>query len=82
MEGSPAAAERYTSAVVATCESLSTFPQRGTPRSEIRAGLRLTFHGKRTVIAYTVDDETRRVEIAGVFHGGQDYAAAMVSRDD
>ncbi len=81
-EGSPAVAERYTSAVVASCESLSTFPQRGTPRSEVREGLRLTYHGKRTVIACTVDEEARRVEIAGVFHGGQDYAAAMASHDD
>jgi plasmid stabilization system protein ParE len=77
LEGSPAAAERYTSAVVATCESLSAFPQRGAPRGEIREGLRLTYHGKRTVISYTVDEATLQVEIAGVFHGGRDYRSAL-----
>jgi toxin ParE1/3/4 len=65
----------YTSAVVDYCEGLETFPDRGTARDDIRAGLRTTSYKRRTEIAYTVDDG--RVEIIGVFHGGRDYERAL-----
>ena len=41
---SPEIAERYTSAIVAYCEDLQTFPHRGTRRDDIRPGLRITNH--------------------------------------
>jgi plasmid stabilization system protein ParE len=49
---SPAIAERFTGAVVTTCEGLALFPLRGVAREDIRPGLRLTHHKGRTVIAY------------------------------
>jgi toxin ParE1/3/4 len=61
--------------VLDTCESLQTFPLRGTCCDDIRPGLRITHHRKRTVIAFTVDGG--RVAILGVFYGGQDYAIAL-----
>ena len=64
-------AARYTEAIVAYCESLRSFPHRGTKRDDIRPGLRITNYKKRAVIAFTVDEE--RVSIIGVFYGGQDY---------
>ncbi|MBS0448574.1 MAG: type II toxin-antitoxin system RelE/ParE family toxin [Proteobacteria bacterium] len=67
-------AERYTSAIVATCKDLSKFPRRGVSRDDIRLGLRVTHHRGRTIIAYAIDDATRRVTILGVFYGGQEYA--------
>lgn len=66
---------RYTNAVVEHCESLGTLPHRGTPRDDVRAGLRTTPYKRRTVIAYTV--EADRVSIIGVFHGGEDYESAL-----
>lgn len=69
--------ERYTDAVVETCEGLARFPQRGVARDDIRPGLRLTHHKGRTVIAYAVDDGARTVAIVGVFHGGQDHEGAL-----
>jgi toxin ParE1/3/4 len=66
---------RYTSAVVAYCEGLATFPQRGTPRDDIRPGLRTTSYKRRTEIAYTVEDG--KVSIIGVFHGGRNYETAL-----
>src|SRR5439155_16450746 len=48
-------AERYTDAVIETCEGLALFPLRGVPREDIRPGLRLSHHKGRTVIAYAVD---------------------------
>ena len=74
---SPAVAERYTSAVVETCEGLALFPLRGVPREDIRPGLRVTHHKGRTLIAYAVDTDARTVSIVGVFYGGQDLDAAL-----
>jgi len=74
---SPAVAERYTSAVVETCEGLALFPLRGVPREDIRPGLRVTHHKGRTLIAYAVDAGARTVSIVGVFYGGQDFDATL-----
>ncbi|GAA0739718.1 type II toxin-antitoxin system RelE/ParE family toxin [Ideonella azotifigens] len=79
---SPTTAQRYTDAVVSTCEGLAVFPQRGVSREDIRTGLRLTHHRGRTVIAYTVDDEARTVSIVGLFHGRQDHEGALTERWD
>jgi plasmid stabilization system protein ParE len=70
-----AVALSYTSSVVEYCEGLATFPLRGTPRDDVRPGLRTTAYKWRTEIAYTVDDG--RVSIIGVFHGGRDYETAL-----
>lgn len=70
-------AERYTSAVVETCERLALFPLRGAPRDDIRPGLRVTHHRGRTLIAYAVDAVARLVSVIGVFYGGQDLDAAL-----
>ncbi|MBA3486048.1 MAG: type II toxin-antitoxin system RelE/ParE family toxin [Lysobacter sp.] len=72
---SPAAAARYTDAIVTYCEGLQTFPHRGTRRDDIRPGLRITHYRKRSVIAFVVDDD--RVSILGVYYGGQDYETAL-----
>jgi len=76
-QSSPAIAQRYTDAVIATCEGLALFPHRGVARDDIRPGLRLTHHKGRTVIAYAVDEETQMVAIVGVFYGGQDHEGAL-----
>lgn len=73
-------AARYTSAVLNYCESLRTFPLRGTRRDDTRPGLRVTHYRKRTVIAFTVDAD--HVSILGVFYGGQDYEAALQDEPD
>lgn len=73
-------AERYVSAVIAYCESLQTFPHRGTCRDDIRPGLRITNYKKRVAIAFNVDAE--QVSILGVFYGGQDYETVFKSDFD
>ena len=72
---SPDIAGRYTEAIVSYCESLSTFPHRGTMRDDVRPGLRITNYKKRAVIAFDVDAE--QVSIIGVFYGGQDYETIL-----
>ena len=39
-EASPAIAQRFTDAIVDQCESLCQFSHRGTPRDDVRPGLR------------------------------------------
>ena len=68
-------AARYTEAIVSYCESLRTFPLRGTLRDDVRPGLRITHYKKRAVIAFDVDSEL--VSILGVFYGGQDYETIL-----
>jgi len=79
---SPNIAARYTEAIVSYCESLRTFPHRGTMRDDVRPGLRVTNYKKRVVIAFDVDAE--QVSIIGVFYGGQDYETILQdeSEDD
>lgn len=72
---SPDVAARYTEAIVNYCESLRTFPHRGTMRDDVRPGLRITNYKKRVVIAFDVDAE--QVSIIGVFYGGQDYETIL-----
>lgn len=79
---SPDIAVRYTGAIVSYCESLCTFPHRGTMRDGVRHGLRITNYKKRAVIAFDVDAE--QVSIISVFYGGQDYETILQddSEDD
>lgn len=72
---SPDIAARYTESIVSYCESLQTFPHRGTMRDDVRPGLRITHYKKRTVIAFAVDAE--QVSIIGMFYGGQDYETIL-----
>ena len=62
---------------MAHCEGLAIFPYRGTMRDDLRPGLRTTVYKKRVVIAIMVDDEAQRVDVLGVFAGGQDYEAVL-----
>jgi plasmid stabilization system protein ParE len=78
-EASPEIAARFTDGIVTYCESLSTFPARGNRRDDIRPGLRVTGYRKRVAIAFQVDED--RINIIGVFYGGQDYEAALLEEE-
>ena len=68
-------AQRYTDNIIDYCESLNTFPLRGTMRDDVRPGLRITHYKKRAVIAFAVFKE--QVSILGIFYGGQDYETLL-----
>ena len=78
-EASPDVAARYTEAIVSYCESLCTFPFRGTRRDDVRPGLRITNYKKRTIIAFDVGAEV--VSIIGVFYGGRDFEKILRHND-
>ncbi len=60
----------YTRLIEAHATKLATFPERGTPRDDLAAGVRTTPYRRRTVIAYRVLDE--EVEILTIAHAGRD----------
>ena len=68
---------RYTNAIVDYCDSMKSFPHRGTKRDDIRPGLRITHYKKNAVIAFAVDETNVEVAIPGVFYGGRDYASGL-----
>lgn len=81
-QGSPAAAARYTDAIIAYCEGLSTFANRGTRRDDIRAGLRITNYRRRAVIAFSIDEDAGTVAVLGVYYGGRNYESELGTDND
>ena len=71
--GSEDIAFEFVSKLEAACLSLAESPDRGVPRDDVVKGLRILPVERRSVIAYFVAGD--RVEIAAIFHGGQDWQA-------
>ncbi len=78
-EASPEIGARFTDGILTFCESLSTFPARGTRRDDIRPGLRITSYRKHVAIVFHVSED--RVDIVGIFYGGQDYDAVLTEEE-
>lgn len=72
-------ARRFVSAILDFIDGILVFPRAGRARDDIRPGMRTSTYRKRTVIAYEVDESSGElvVNILGVFHGGQDWEAAL-----
>lgn len=75
----PETAEQYVARVRQRCRRLGAFPNIGTPRDDLRPGLRTVAFERRAVIAYLVDVDT--VVITNVFFGGRDYEAIYWGRE-
>ena len=75
--GFPDRAERYVSAILDYCDSLSEFPMIGIARDDLRPGLRTIGFRRRIVIAFAVSEET--VTIHGIYYGGQDYETLITT---
>lgn len=72
---SPEIAANYTEAIVKQCESLRTFPLRGTRRDYIRPGLSTIGFRRRVTIAFSAVDQV--VTIHAIYYGGQDFETAF-----
>lgn len=73
-------AHNYTDRIVATCRNLVTFPKRGTPRDDLRPGLRTTTYRRRVTIAFHIT--ATQVVIDRVLYGGRDLPALFQEKDD
>jgi toxin ParE1/3/4 len=72
-------AARRILALRADAARLTTFPIRGTSRTDILPGLRYVTVDKATYW-FVVDESARRIRILAVFFGGQDHLRHMLVR--
>lgn len=77
-------ARRFVSAILAHIDGILVFPLAGRARDDVRPGMRTTTFKKRTLVAYEIDESSNDVvvNVLGVFHGGQDWAAALSEDQD
>jgi toxin ParE1/3/4 len=68
-----ARADQFVGGILESCASLSTFPERGTKRDDIRPGFRTMGYAKRATIVFSVFTQTGIVAIHGIFYGGQNF---------
>ena len=73
----PETAYAYTSRIERRCESLSAFPERGTPRGDLEPGMRSITFERRVLIAYRVEKD--RVLILRLIHTARDVAAEFAN---
>ncbi len=73
-------ARNYTDRIVTTCRNLATFPERGTPRDDLRPGLRTTTYRRRVIIAFHIT--STRVVVDRILYGGRNLLALFGERDD
>jgi toxin ParE1/3/4 len=72
-------AQRFVSAILDHINTIPAFPNAGRARDDVRPGIRTTTFKSRTIVAYEADESSGElvVNILGVFHGGQDWEAAL-----
>jgi plasmid stabilization system protein ParE len=68
-------ASRFVNGVIDHIATLGEFPRRGTPRDDIRHGLRTITWRRRVTIAFVVEES--EVVVIGTFYGGRDYEALL-----
>jgi len=73
------AADDFAQSVRDRCRALDTFPERGTPRDDLRPGLRTVPIPRRATIGYTVAGED--VVIVAIAYRGQDMARLLAGAD-
>jgi toxin ParE1/3/4 len=73
-------ARNYIRRIQDACERLGLFSERGTPRSDVRPGLRKIGFERRAIIVFQVLPDT--VEIVRVAYGGQDWVKVLRQDND
>ena len=68
-------ASRFANGIIDHIATLSEFPKGGTPRDDLRPGLRTVAWRRRVTIAFMV--EQRNVVVIGVFYGGRDFETLL-----
>ncbi len=68
-------AQRFTDGIIDRLTKLADYPRIGTPRDDLRPGLRTLSHRRRVTIALVVEDAT--VVIIGFYYGGQDFESLL-----
>jgi plasmid stabilization system protein ParE len=71
-------ASRFADGILDHIAKLSAFPERGTPRDDLRTGMRTLAWRRRVTIAFVVEESA--VIVTGIFYGGRDFETLL--RDD
>jgi len=71
----PERAMGYLNRIEDYCRDLTTFPERGTRRDDLRPGLRVLGFERRAVIAFRLTADT--VTILRILYGGRDLGATL-----
>ena len=72
LEASEATATRFITALKNSLDRVLSFPQSGSPRDQLAAGLRATFHGSYVIYYQASDTE---LAVIRVLHGARDQVA-------
>ena len=73
-------ARNYADRIVATCRNLTTFPERGTRRDDLRPGLRTTTYRRRVIIAFHIS--ATQIVIDRILYGGRDLPTLFVEGNE
>ena len=65
----------FTERIVAYCQGFAMFPERGTKRDDLRAGLRIVGYGRRVTIAFHVTHDSATID--RILYGGRDLPTAL-----
>jgi plasmid stabilization system protein ParE len=68
-------ASGFTDGIIDHIAGLSEFPKRGTPRDDLRPGLRTLAWRRRVTIAFVVEETD--VVVIGIFYGGRDFESLL-----
>ena len=66
---------RFTDGILDHLTTLTDYPRIGTPRDDLRPGLRTLAHRRRVTIAFMVEDVA--VVVIGIYYGGHDFEALL-----
>jgi toxin ParE1/3/4 len=72
---SPDIAQRFTDGILDRLDMLAHYPRTGTPRGDLRPGLRTLAYRRRVTVAFMVEDAA--VVVIGFFYGGQDFETLL-----
>ena len=78
--GSIDLAFKFTERLRAACFTLVDFSERGALRNDVKSGLRILIHERKTIIAYFVTGDS--VIITNIFHAGRDWETALLHADE
>ena len=66
---------RFADGILDHIARLSEFPERGTPRDDLRPGMRILAWRRRVTIAFVVEESD--VVVIGIFYGGRDFETLL-----
>jgi toxin ParE1/3/4 len=78
-DSGPATAERVVSRLIAACEALNEFPERGFARDDLFPGLRVMGYRRQATVAFTIEPQT--VTVHGVLWRGRDLNALFADEE-